>query len=85
MAELYRSWPLFPGISEMDQISKICKVLGTPQHKDWPDGFRQARRIGFKFPKYKKQSFKKLIPSANKHAIDLITKMLHYNPSKVGI
>ena len=28
MAELYKSWPLFPGVSETDQIYKICQVLG---------------------------------------------------------
>lgn len=50
MAELYRNWPLFPGVSEMDQMTKICKILGTPVKKDWPDGYTMARRIGYKFP-----------------------------------
>jgi serine/threonine protein kinase len=30
MAELYTFRPLFPGTSEIDQIFKICSVLGTP-------------------------------------------------------
>lgn len=30
MAELYTLRPLFPGSSEVDEIFKICKVLGTP-------------------------------------------------------
>lgn len=30
MAELYTLRPLFPGSSEIDQIFKICSVLGTP-------------------------------------------------------
>jgi len=30
MAELYTLRPLFPGSSEIDQIFKICTVLGTP-------------------------------------------------------
>lgn len=30
MAELYMLRPLFPGTSEMDEIFKICSVLGTP-------------------------------------------------------
>ena len=29
MAELYTLRPLFPGDSEVDQIFKICQVLGT--------------------------------------------------------
>lgn len=31
MAELYTFRPLFPGTSEIDQIFKICSVLGTPE------------------------------------------------------
>lgn len=31
MAELYTFRPLFPGTSEVDEIFKICQVLGTPK------------------------------------------------------
>ena len=31
MAEMYTLRPLFPGSSEIDQIFKICTVLGTPK------------------------------------------------------
>ncbi|KAF4527757.1 hypothetical protein B566_EDAN013165 [Ephemera danica] len=31
MAELYTFRPLFPGNSEIDEIFKICSVLGTPE------------------------------------------------------
>lgn len=30
MAELYMLIPIFPGSSELDQLTKICNVLGTP-------------------------------------------------------
>lgn len=30
MAEVYTLRPLFPGTSEVDEIFKICSVLGTP-------------------------------------------------------
>lgn len=30
LAELYSLQPLFPGRSEVDQIFRICSVLGTP-------------------------------------------------------
>jgi len=30
MAELYTFRPLFPGNSEIDEIFKICSILGTP-------------------------------------------------------
>lgn len=31
MSELYTFRPLFPGSSEVDQLFKICSVLGTPE------------------------------------------------------
>lgn len=31
MAELYTLQPIFPGRSEVDQIFRICTVLGTPE------------------------------------------------------
>lgn len=30
MAELYKLWPLFPGVSDKDQLMKICAILGSP-------------------------------------------------------
>ena len=30
MAEVYTLRPLFPGSSEVDQLFKLCSVLGTP-------------------------------------------------------
>lgn len=30
LSELYTFRPLFPGSSEVDQLFKICTVLGTP-------------------------------------------------------
>lgn len=30
LAELYTFRPLYPGSSEVDQLFKICSVLGTP-------------------------------------------------------
>jgi hypothetical protein len=30
--------PLFPGNSEIDEIFKICSILGTPDKREWPEG-----------------------------------------------
>ena len=52
MAELYCHWPLFPGSSERDQLTKICQVMGTPTKEEWPDGYRLAGNLGLQFPKF---------------------------------
>ena len=35
MAELFTMRPLFPGQSEQDQMTQICKVLGSPTKVSW--------------------------------------------------
>lgn len=37
VAELLLRIPLFPGDSDLGQLSKIFEVLGTPNDTNWPD------------------------------------------------
>lgn len=41
MAELYTLQPLFPGRSEVDQIFRICSILGTPDKVCFSLSFNQ--------------------------------------------
>ena len=63
--------PLFPGNSEIDEIFKICSVLGTPDTREWPEGFKLAAGMNFKFPQFVPTPLAQLIPSASPEAIDL--------------
>ncbi|KAG1363461.1 putative Cyclin-dependent kinase F-3 [Cocos nucifera] len=49
LAELFTLSPLFPGESEIDQIYKICNVLGTPESTIWPEWMDLSRSINFNF------------------------------------
>jgi serine/threonine protein kinase len=82
MAELYLLSPLFAGTSELDQIYKICSVLGTPNHVTWAEGMRLASQIGFNFPTFPTMNLSTLIPSASTDAINLLTEMLRFDPQK---
>ena len=82
MAELYMLRPLFPGQNETDQIYKTCAVLGSPSKTDWPEGFKLAAQIGFSFPKFVSTSLKTIIPNASDEAIDLMEKMMQFDPQK---
>lgn len=42
MGELFSQRPLFPGISEIDQLTRILKVMGTPKKDQWKDGWQLA-------------------------------------------
>ncbi|XP_073939009.1 serine/threonine-protein kinase MAK isoform X2 [Castor canadensis] len=82
MAELYTLRPLFPGTSEVDEIFKICQVLGTPKKSDWPEGYQLAASMNFRFPQCVPINLKTLIPNASNEAIQLMTEMLNWDPKK---
>ncbi|KAK2822698.1 hypothetical protein Q5P01_022763 [Channa striata] len=82
MAELYTLRPLFPGNSEVDEIFKICQVLGTPKKSDWPEGYNLAASMNFRFPKCVPTSLRSLIPNASDEAITLMKDMLQWDPEK---
>ncbi|XP_039285142.1 serine/threonine-protein kinase MAK isoform X2 [Nilaparvata lugens] len=82
MAELYTFRPLFPGNSEIDQIFKICSVLGTPDKRDWFDGHQLANAMNFRFPQFRRTPLGSLIPHASHDGIVLLEALLNWNPSK---
>lgn len=84
MFEITALFPLFPGKDELDQISRIHSILGTP-----PKEIIQRIRKGAKnnpikgdFPPQKGSGLAKLIPHANSTAIDLMLKLMEYDPQK---
>ncbi|XP_072879981.1 serine/threonine-protein kinase MAK [Hemitrygon akajei] len=82
MAELYTLRPLFPGTSEVDEIFKICQVLGTPKKNDWPEGYQLSAAMNFRFPQCVPIHLKTLIPNASDEAIQLIKEALYWDPKK---
>nr|XP_046227646.1 serine/threonine-protein kinase MAK isoform X1 [Scatophagus argus]XP_046227647.1 serine/threonine-protein kinase MAK isoform X1 [Scatophagus argus]XP_046227648.1 serine/threonine-protein kinase MAK isoform X1 [Scatophagus argus] len=82
MAELYTLRPLFPGNSEVDEIFKICQVLGTVKKTDWPEGYQLASAMNFRFPQCVPTNLKTLIPNASNEAITLMRDLLQWDPKK---
>lgn len=69
LVEVVTLKPLFPGNSEVDQVFKICEVLGDPStdygHDErgrirgggtWARGVKMAKDVGFAFPKVRPPS-----------------------------
>ena len=79
-AELARKQPLFPGDSELQQLLHVFKLLGTPGEDVWPGVTRL--RDWHEFPQWKPQDLHKVIPQLDDHGIDLLQKMLVYDPAK---
>ncbi|KAJ3025440.1 UNVERIFIED_CONTAM: hypothetical protein HDU68_007124 [Siphonaria sp. JEL0065] len=81
-AELVNKEPLFPGQGEIDQLSKIFKLLGTPSEKVWP-GFTElpnAKSFNFKHQPF--NNLKLRFPSLTANGIDLMEKLLTYDPKQ---
>jgi len=80
-AEMLAKKPLFPGDSEIDQLFKIFRQLGTPTEEIW-HGCTSLPDYKPSFPKWKKQELGKLFENSHPTAIDLLEKMLIYEPAQ---
>ncbi|XP_038973552.1 cyclin-dependent kinase F-4-like isoform X2 [Phoenix dactylifera] len=82
MAELFSLRPLFPGSSEVDEVYKICSIIGTPNQCTWAEGLQLADAIKFRFPQFASVNLSLLVPSASKDAINLISWLCSWDPSR---
>ena len=82
-AELLSMQPLFPGKTEIDQINRIFKDLGTPNDKIWP-GFNKLPLIEkVKFITNKKPQIRpRMISVTSDLGFDLLLKLLTYDPKQ---
>ncbi|KAG9510815.1 Serine/threonine-protein kinase ICK, partial [Fragariocoptes setiger] len=78
--ELYTLNPMFPGRTELDQVFHICSILGTPDHRVWPEGYKLSTMINFRFPRFLPVSLTKLLTNCSNEGLHLIKQMLQWNP-----
>jgi len=82
-AELLCRQPLFRGWDYMHQINRIIEVMGSPDESDLQAIQNPAARQYIISLGYKPGvSFDKLFPNASPEALDLLRKMLRFNPAK---
>ncbi|CAF2042858.1 mitogen-activated protein kinase 5 [Brassica rapa] len=82
-AEIMTREPLFPGKDYVHQLKLITELIGSP------DGTsleflrsENARKYVKELPKFPRQSFAARFPSMSSIAIDLLEKMLVFDPEK---
>ncbi|XP_028651224.2 cyclin-dependent kinase 1 [Erpetoichthys calabaricus] len=80
-AELATKKPLFHGDSEIDQLFRIFRTLGTPNNDVWPD-VESLPDYKNTFPKWKPGNLSSVVKNLNEDGIDLLSKMLIYDPAK---
>lgn len=83
-AELLGTKPLFPGDDYIHQLRIIVDVLGSPSEEDLTSFVKSSRALAFmrKQAGKPKVPFSSLFPDANPLALDLLEKMLMFNPAK---
>ncbi|KAJ6721617.1 CYCLIN-DEPENDENT KINASE G-2-LIKE [Salix viminalis] len=89
MAELLSKEPLFNGKTEVDQLDKIFRILGTPNETIWP-GFSKLPGVKVNFVKHQYNLLRKKFPATSftgspvlsDSGFDLLNKLLTYDPEK---
>eukprot|EP00823_Brevimastigomonas_motovehiculus_P000115 TRINITY_DN10220_c0_g1_i1.p1 TRINITY_DN10220_c0_g1~~TRINITY_DN10220_c0_g1_i1.p1 ORF type:complete len:342 (-),score=87.73 TRINITY_DN10220_c0_g1_i1:121-1146(-) len=80
-AEMASQRPLFPGDSEIDELFRIFRILGTPNEQTW-SGVSQYRDYKTTFPKWQAHNLSEYVKDLEPAGMDLLAKMLVYDPSK---
>ncbi|CAN9140221.1 unnamed protein product [Alternaria alternata] len=79
-AEMCTRKPLFPGDSEIDEIFKIFRILGTPNEQDWP-GVTSFPDFKPSFPKWGRTDVANIVTNLDEVGLDLLDALLVYDPA----
>mmetsp|Transcript_17672 Transcript_17672/g.44130 ORF Transcript_17672/g.44130 Transcript_17672/m.44130 type:complete len:365 (-) Transcript_17672:163-1257(-) len=82
-AEMIGRKALFPGRDYLHQLRLIIDVLGTPSEEDLAS-IANAQAVQFlrTLPIKPKRSWSEIFPSASEACLDLLSRMLVFNPAK---
>jgi len=83
LGELLGGKPMFPGTSTMNQLDRIIEVTGRPTKEDI-DAIQSefAGTMLDSLPDVEPRSLQSLYPNASEEALDLLQKLLMFNPDK---
>jgi serine/threonine protein kinase len=81
IAEMMTKSALFQGDSEIDELFAIFRLLGTPTEESYP-GITSCSAYSTTFPKWRAKELKEIIPNGDPLGLDLISKMLCYDPAQ---
>jgi len=78
LAELLLRVPFLPGETDLDQLTRIFSVMGTPTEETWPGLTSLQDYIQFK--PMPSQPLRNIFSAAGEDLLDLITSFLTVNP-----
>ncbi|XP_023547081.1 mitogen-activated protein kinase homolog D5-like isoform X2 [Cucurbita pepo subsp. pepo] len=80
--ELMDRKPLFPGRDHVHQLRLLLELIGTPSEAELGFLNENAKRYIRQLPYYHRQSFTGKFPHVHPAAIDLVEKMLTFDPGQ---
>ena len=83
-AEMLTKKPLFPGDSEIDQLFRIFRLLGTPDETIWP-GVTQLQDFNSSFPSWEvPKNFADILPDLKvKYQLLLMVLIIRFFPQSI--
>ncbi|KAL3684791.1 hypothetical protein R1sor_002813 [Riccia sorocarpa] len=81
--ELLSGKPLFPGINDIDQLSRLVRILGSPTEKEWegvtllPD-YGKIRFVDDRSP----LTLRNHLPNISENSLQFLGKVLAYDPKR---
>jgi len=83
LAELLLGKAVFPGTSTLNQLNKVLEITGKPSKEDISALQSDlANTMLETIPSIKTKNLKNMFKNASNNALDLLTKMLQFNPNK---
>ncbi|KRX68100.1 Cyclin-dependent kinase 1, partial [Trichinella sp. T9] len=79
-AEMSTRKPLFHGDSEIDQLFRIFRILGTPDDDKW-NGVSTLPDFRIDFPVWSECNLRRYVPHLNDKGFNLLLKMFVYDPA----
>ena len=82
IVEMSNCVPLFPGDSEIDQLFRVFRCLGTPSNVTWP-GVEELCDYSPRFPQWpERPPGPHCVPRMDPCGLDLLRKLLLFNPNQ---
>ncbi|KAG9295146.1 hypothetical protein G9A89_006127 [Geosiphon pyriformis] len=78
-AEMIKKYPLFPGESEIDELLRIFRLLGTPNENLW-NGVTNLPEYKSLYPNWEPGNLAQEFPELEPDGVDLLQECLKYDP-----
>lgn len=83
LGELLLGKPVFPGSSTLNQLERVMELIGKPTQDDIDSlDCPLAGTMLESLPPIRQKKLRDVFPTASDDAIDLMRKLMHFNPKK---